>query len=178
MTLKQTITNELLESVDNSIELEEIFRRYSRSKGPFYLGLADATSELWGRLKAARQQTAAAEEFHSSLKRDIETLAEQRDLLEEQVQSLAQQVQDGESKTAEVRGLLDHAEELTQWGFGEPELCRLKKLLAQVAADQGAPPEEGVAQFFDTVTSFGEVISFDLEARRAQTRAQTAIADG
>ena len=177
MTLKQTIANELLDSVDDPVGLEQIFRQHSRSKGPFYLGLADATSELWTRLKAVREQNAASEELHDSLNRDVETLAKQRQSLEEQVQRLAQRVQDDESKTAEVRGLLDHAEELTQWGFGEPELCRLRELLVQVAADQGELPEEGVAQFFQTIGRYERIVSLDLEAKRVESRVATAQAD-
>ena len=177
MTLKQTITEELLDSVDDPVGLEEVFRQRSRSKGPFYMGLAEATSELRRRLETARKQTAAAEALRDSLDREVETLAEQRRILEEQVQTLAQRVHDSESETAEVRGLLDQAKELTHWGFGEAELSRLRELLAQVAATQGAPPEEGVSQFFQTVERYERIVSLDLEARRAESRAATAQGD-
>ena len=56
MTLKQTITQELLDSVDDQVGLEDVFRRYSHSKGPFYLGLAEATSQLELRLQEAMQE--------------------------------------------------------------------------------------------------------------------------
>jgi len=176
MTLKQTITKELLDSVDDPVRLEGVFRHHSHSKGPFYLGLAEATSALSLRMDTAREQAAAAVALRGSLDREVETLAEQRRLLEEQVQTLSQQVQDGETKTVELSGLLDRAMELTHWGFGEAELSRLRELLANIAATQGAPPEEGVAQFFQTVQRFEQVVSLDLEAKRAETRVATASA--
>ena len=46
MTLKETIVRELLESVDNPAGPQEILNRYSRSKGPLYIGLAEATAAL------------------------------------------------------------------------------------------------------------------------------------
>ena len=61
MTLKQTISDELLNSVADPGKLEEVVRKYSRSKGPFYAALCVATTELLGRLEKAGQQTAATE---------------------------------------------------------------------------------------------------------------------
>ncbi len=61
MTLKQTITDELLNSIADPGELEEVVRKYSKSKGPFYSALAEATSQLLRRLGKARQQTVASE---------------------------------------------------------------------------------------------------------------------
>ncbi|MCZ6580020.1 MAG: hypothetical protein O6840_00120 [Nitrospirae bacterium] len=46
MTLKATITQELLDAADDPLGLEEVFRRHSHSKGPFYGALAEATTQL------------------------------------------------------------------------------------------------------------------------------------
>ena len=46
MSKKDDIVEGLLGSVDDPDELEEVFRRYGSSKGPFYLALAEATSQL------------------------------------------------------------------------------------------------------------------------------------
>ena len=77
MTLKQTITQELLDAVDDQGGLEDVFRRYSHSKGPFYLGLAEATFQLELRFNEAVQQAFEAK----SQKQDRQ---EQRDSLKEQ----------------------------------------------------------------------------------------------
>ena len=61
MTIKQTVIDELLDAVDDPAVLEGIFRRYSRSKGPFYLGLAEATCRLESRFHEARQTALEAE---------------------------------------------------------------------------------------------------------------------
>jgi len=53
MTLKERITQELLESIGDPAGLEEVLKRNSRSKGPLYLGLAQATTEIYERLEFA-----------------------------------------------------------------------------------------------------------------------------
>ena len=76
-----------------------------------------------------------------------------------------------------VRGLLDQAETLKKAGLGEEELRRLHQLLAQVAANQGLQPSEGVAQFFETVEQYEVVLSLEIEAKRSQAKADTAKAE-
>ena len=119
MTLKQIITEELLESVDEPARLEEVFRRYSKSKGPFYLALADATSQLY-------------EEFYK-VDLDLSETKARRDLLREQVDDLEHRGEDlkgkvtamehglaeHESRLAQVQGLLDQTEAVQAQGFAE-----------------------------------------------------------
>lgn len=62
-------------------------------------------------------------------------------------------------------------------GMGAAELARLVDILGRIAADQGALPEEGVATFFEFVERFGNVLSLDLETRRAEARSATAKAE-
>ena len=45
MTLKEEITKKLLDGLREPAGLEEVFRQYRASKGPFYLGLSIATSQ-------------------------------------------------------------------------------------------------------------------------------------
>ena len=60
MTLKRTITEQLLNCVDDPGGLEEVFRRHSRSKGPLYSALAEATGQLQRRLEALRFEASEA----------------------------------------------------------------------------------------------------------------------
>ena len=46
-----------------------------------------------------------------------------------------------------------------------------------MAASQGAPPDDGVTQFFQTVERYEQVISLDLEATRTEARAATVQAE-
>ncbi len=50
MTLRETITEELLNAVEHPEQLENISRNYSRSKGPYYAALLDATNQLQDQL--------------------------------------------------------------------------------------------------------------------------------
>ena len=177
MTLKQTITEELLDSIADPGGLEEVQRKYSKSKGPYYLALAEATSQLLNRLQRARQQTASAESHKASLDHEVKEMEEKRKLLDGQIVGREQRVRGAESRLLQVQGLLDQADVLTKAGLGEEELRRLSQLLAEVAAGQGALPEEGVAQFFDTVSRYEQIVSLDLEAKRSEARAEAAKAE-
>ena len=53
-TLTQTITSELLDAVDDDGALKAVLQRHSRSKGPLYHALAQASSEMQQRLQRAR----------------------------------------------------------------------------------------------------------------------------
>lgn len=89
MTLKETIVRELLESVDDPAGPQEILNRYSRSKGPLYLGLAEATNVLERRVSVARAESAQFESRRDELQEELEAKHRERQELEEKVQSLA-----------------------------------------------------------------------------------------
>ena len=177
MTLKETITKELLAAVDDPIRVGEVFRRHSGSKGPLYSGLAEATHQLQQRLEDMLDETAETEAHRQHLQEGVTTLEDERHDLEERVQSLEEQRHEAETKLADVQGVLDRADQLARRGFGEEELDRLYDLLGQVAASQGMPPEEGVAQFFRSVDRYEQVLSLELEEKRAEARAATARAE-
>jgi len=174
MTLKQTITDELLNSVADPGELEEVVRKYSRSKGPFYAALAEATSQLLNRLGKLQQQTTATEERQSSLDQQVESLVGQIVRIEKRIQERRPKVEQADAMLKGVQELLDQADTLKKAGLGEKELSRLHQLLAQIVAKQGLHPQEGVVQFFETVASYEQVVSLDLETKRAEVRAASA----
>ncbi|MBI4234322.1 MAG: hypothetical protein HY686_07775 [Chloroflexi bacterium] len=142
MTMKETITGELLDAVEDPAGLEALFHRHARSKGPLYSALGEATAKLRHRLEKARDDTAEAEARRKRLQEQVDSLEEQRRNLDGKVQDMDRRVTQAEGRLAEVQGLLDRAQELAGQGFGEGEFARLAELLAQVAASEGAPPED------------------------------------
>lgn len=177
MTLRETITEGLLNYVDNPDGLDEVFRKYSKSKGPFYLGLADATSELIDRYETLAHENGDLDTHKNDLSDQVAALDDQEAELQESVQMLGNEVQTAEQRLREAQSSLDHLDSLARSGFGGHELARLSDLLAQVSAEQGGAPEEGVLQFFQTVERFESIISFDLEATRAETKAAQSKAE-
>ncbi len=168
MSKKDDIVVALLDSVDDPEELEEVFRRYSSSKGPFYLALAEATSQLDDDFRnAARDATdAATQKTHR--KQELDSLSEQKGILDGEVQTRHRQLEEPQVELGQVQGLLDQAGNLTRQGFGEKELTSLSGILGEIAASQGATPEEGVALFFQQVERYEHVLSLDLEAQRVE----------
>ena len=177
MTVKETITKEFLDCLHEPSGLESVFQRHSRSKGPLYSALAEATTQLRQRLEKTWEETHEAETQRDQLIDQVEALEERHRELDDIVQVLDQQVHRAEAHLCEVQGLAERTTELAKRGFGEEELARLFDLLGQVAASQSEPPEEGVAQFFETVERYKKVVSLGLETKRAESRAEKAKAE-
>ena len=177
MTLTRTITDELLDSVGETGGLDEVLRRRSRSKGPLYAALSDATVELTQRLELLHDHIQKADVHSSELDGEIAGSNEIKDGLIEQIDGLERQVNDSETRLEDVNGVLTKAEDLTRRGFGEMEMFRLHEMLAQFAAGVGALPEQSIAQFFETVTRYESIVSFDLEITRSEALAAQAKAE-
>lgn len=170
MTRTEAIAEELLAAVDSPEQLPAILERHAGSKGPLYNALATATKRL-------------REEF-TRLAAEVQKLRQQKAGLDRQLDELDRRagqhreaLQQAEQRLAEGRPLLDRLDRLAGLGLGPVELDQLISLLARLASEQGLPTQEGVRQFFETVGRYEQVLSLDLEARRATVRAQTAQAE-
>ena len=112
MSLKEDIIRELLDYWDDPTGLAEVFRSRSRSKGPFYLALAESTIQMRHRFDQSRAEVLKLEGNRQRLQKQVETLEEHCAILEDSVETLNQQVEQREEKLGSFRGLLDQAEEL------------------------------------------------------------------
>ena len=177
MTLKETIVRELLESVDNPAGPQEILNRYSRSKGPLYIGLAEATNALERRVSVARAESAQFESRRDELQEELEAKNRERQELEEKVQSLADQLEQTEDSLDEVGGLLNRAKELDLLGFGEEKLDALQELLGKIAIEHGVSNKEAVDQYFKTMSEYERMVRLDLETKRSENNAALAKAE-
>jgi DNA repair exonuclease SbcCD ATPase subunit len=169
MTVKDTITRELLDCAGDPGEVEAIFQKYSRSKGPLYNALAEATNQLRGQLEGIRDEVIESTERRDELKNDLESLSVRRDELNAEVHSLDQQARETVEFLAQSKVLLDKATDLEKRGFGEEELNQLFNLLGEIAVSKGDDPREGVVQFFQLAKRYQEVISLELEGKRLTT---------
>lgn len=122
MTLKGTIVVELLNSIADPGELEEVVRKYSRSKGPFYAALAEATAQLLRRLGNLQRQTTAAEERQTSLEQIIGSLVDQIHGIEKRIQERRPMVEQADVMLKGVQESLDQADRLSKAGLGESGL--------------------------------------------------------
>ncbi len=176
-TRKETITKELLDFIDNRSELEAVFERHSRSKGPFYLALAEATSQLQQRLRQIREDLTNLDIKRDWLEDRIDALEIARTEMEGKEGNLGNQIAEAEESLTQAVGILNKARELESQGFGEKELASLSELLGQAAASHGFAAEDGVTRFFETVEDYNQVISLELETTSAETRTATARAE-
>lgn len=187
-TLTETITSELLDAMDSPGGPEVVLTRYSRSKGPLYSALARATDSLTQRLSTVIEKTRKAEHEYQAQEQQarkeyqesqdqIKAKKLQLNRLQQQCETKAKELMALDEKLDQRKELLDQAESLAKLGFGLAELVRLRELLAQVASSKGVPAQEGIAQFFHTVEGYENIVSMDLEAKRAQVALEEAKAN-
>ena len=177
MTLTDQITRELLKCVGEPAGLSAVMARYSKSKGPFYHALANATNRLIQQLSDIGTEMEEAEARLDEVYGQVDNLEGRRAKLLCEVQELEAKCSQATARLDECKEQLSRADDLQISGFGKEELSRLFDLLAQIAASQGAPPEEGVIHFFQSVQRYESIVSFDLEAKRAEAAAAQAKAE-
>ena len=170
MTRTETIAEQLLAAVDDPDRLSAIFERYAGSKGPLYNALAVATKHLREEFTGLAERVNRFRQQHTDLDREVDHLDRRAGERQRELQHVEQRLREG-------RLLLDRLDRLAALGFGPVELDQLIELLSRMAADQGLPVQEGVREFFETVARYEQVLSLDLQARRATVRAQTAQAE-
>ena len=176
-TLTETIAQELLAAADEPSRLDAVLRQYGHSKGPLYHALAQATALLTERLTGLSHESKEAEKECRERQQHLRVAEQELASMEQGWATKAQELTAIDERLQERQELLDQANKLACLGFGLTELSRLRDLLAQVAASQGAPPEEGVAQFFHTVERYERIVSLDLEANRAEAKTAQARAE-
>jgi predicted nuclease with TOPRIM domain len=176
-TLTDKITHELLDCVGNPAGLEKVLGHYGKSKGPLYGALAQATASLREQLVNLSEKAAEAQAEYEEEKERREAVSNELAALQEEQTLKADELQAVEAKLEEAKGIVGQAGVLASMGFGHEELGRLYELLVEIAASQGGPPEDGVAQFFKTVSRYEKVISLDLEAKSAEVKAAQAKAE-
>ena len=177
MTLKETIVRELLESVDDPTGPQDVLNRYSKSKGPLYIGLAEATNVLERRVSVARAESTQFESRRDELQEALEAKNLERQELEEKIQSLGNQIEQTEDRLDEVGGLLNRAKDLRRVGFGEEQLDGLQELLSKIAVEHGVSTEEAVEQFFQKMRGYERMVGLDLETKRSENNAALAKAE-
>ncbi len=176
-TKTEAIAAALLDAVDHGTGIEEALARHQKSKGPLYLALASVLNTLRTRVNATILELKAAEIQHKALADDVAALNARRRAADVALAQMADETERQVVRRAAIDKEIVAAEALGAKGFGVEELGRLAELLAVVAAKQGAPPEEGVRQFFETMGRYEKVTALDLEVRRAEARAATARAE-
>ena len=106
MTLTRTIFDELLDSVGEPGGLAEILRKRSRSKGPLYAALSDATTELTHQLERQGDRVQATDARGTELDEEIAESEVYRDGLIEEIDGLESRVKDSESRLEDANGVL------------------------------------------------------------------------
>lgn len=175
--LTETITQELLDALDGHDELDRVLRRYQGSKGPLYKALALVLDFAQTELRTTQLELEDVRLASESAKADDERLLQERASREADLQDLESRRATAEEQVQALEPTLNWARDLERQGFGEVELARFAEMLADIAANQALPPEDGVAQFFETVKRYEQLMSLELEAKAAHRRVAQAQAE-
>jgi len=176
-TQTQAIAEELIRAVDDPAGLEAVLQQHRHSKGPLYLALAKATSVMSDRLNVTLNKCKEAQKEYQEQEQMMKTL--EREIADKNSGIMARnkELASLDEKLKHKETLLDQAKALGELSFGPDELGRLHDLLVQVAASQGARPEEAIALFFQEVDRYGSIVSLELEAKRAAVTMSKAKAE-
>ena len=177
MTLTEQITERLLDAVEEPDGLDAVYREFSKSRGPYYQALSNATAQLQEQFEATAQENEGLTAHRDLLTEQVAALHDQQSGLEELVQNLASEVLTAEQSLDEAHASLDWIEKLARAGFGKTEFARIHELLGQISAENGGLPEAGVSEFFKFIERFEQVLSLNLEATRAESRAAQSKAE-
>jgi archaellum component FlaC len=176
-TLTQTIKQTLLDAANDPAELCAAMKKYSHSKGPLYLALAEATSVMSDKLMSlnltCEQITQKYEEYHNKsvlLQNSVNAISRSIDDKEKEIESIDQAL-------SGKKTVLDYVNKIAGLGFGPNELSRLHDLLNTIAAKQGIKPHNSVPTFFHYIDSYEKIISLDTEVKATQIAAAKAYAE-
>jgi chromosome segregation ATPase len=176
-TITETITQELINAVENPAEIEKVIHDRSKSKGPFYMALAQATALMTDNLKAISGKCQSIDKEYSEAREKMKTAEREAGELSKQLATKNEDLESLDEKMKEEKALLDQANQLRELGFGRDELGKLYEILAQIAASQGAKPEESVNVFFQEVDRYEKIVSLELEAGRLSLGVEKARAE-
>jgi len=176
-TLTNTITQELLDAVDNPAELDAVLKKHSHSKGPLYHAVAQATTRLQQQLRDDSTEISQIRAKGKELRDQAHTLENHCRELEVKGQSLEEKTRQAEASLVKVNELLDQVKALRGLGFGPDELSRLHDLLAGIATSQGTKPENAVGAFFRHVSQYESIVSLEMGKKQAEIARDKAKAE-
>ncbi len=141
MSIKETITKELLDRIDDPAGLEEVLKRHGRSKGPLYSALAEATAQLRRQYESLVQETQRLAARQAQAESEISVLEGRQRSLGLKARGMEKDIGQKEARLSEVRGLIETADRLEGQGFGKDNLEQLFNLLAETGGYRlpGAP---------------------------------------
>lgn len=176
-TLTQTITNELLEAMDDPGEMQAVLHKHANSKGPLYIALAKATNTLVTDVTTLLGNRKEAEKKLQEQQQHVEAVTKTLANLQEQVALKTGEQAAQDTKIEERKTLLDRADSLAALGFGADELSQLNAVLTKLAASQGEKKAAVVSLFFQLLGQYQDMISLELEAKSAHVAAAKAKAE-
>lgn len=134
-TLTETIAEELLDSLDDPDGIDNVMTQHRGPKGPLYGGLARATMWLHQHVQELNDRVGRLKADNEILGEQVESLAQQRSVLEKEVGQLDNRVDQASARLQEVEQLIARADELRALGFGQTELKTMSEILAGIGSD-------------------------------------------
>ena len=176
-TLTETIVEKLLDAVDDPAELQCVLQEHGHSKGPLYLALAQATTQLVERLAELSTKCQEVREDYQRKQAAVQASEAKLADLDRRLSARTDELTALEQRVEQKKAVLDQAKVLHGLGFGLDELTRLYELLAQTAISQGAKTSQAIDLFFKMAEQYTGIVSLELEAKAAEADIKKAIAE-
>jgi hypothetical protein len=167
ITITETITEKLLDAIQDPVVLQSVLQQYSHNKGPLYLALAQATSIMTQKLTTTAQQYKELEAKRQERQQQIQEREQRLHVLDQQVASQSSKLASLEKKVQENSTLLDKVQSLSGLGFGLGELEKLHHLL-QDNIPEGVEPQEAIGLFFKFADAYPHLAALDGEVQEKE----------
>lgn len=175
MTIEDVVQM-FLDAGDDADAIQAILDDGPMSRGTRFAALTRAAMTRSAELQRTSGSLETARADIGALREQVATIEEARQRSQGAIDEAMREVERLQADAAVHAEPLALLADLERRGMGSAELSRLVDTLERAAADQGAPPEEGVAEFLAFAVRFRNVVSLDLETRRARARSETAKA--
>ena len=166
-TVTQTITEKLLDAIQDPVVLQAVLKEYSHHKGPLYSALAQATSVLTHKLTATAQQCKELDIKLQKRQQQIQEREEKLHSLDQQAAVQSSKVASLEIEVQESTTLLDKIKALAGLGFGPDELGKLHHLLMN-NIPEGVKPQDAISLFFEFVDAYPHLAAVDGEVQKEE----------
>ena len=177
MSRTDVVVHELKQAVMTGEDVEEVLRRHEDSKSVLYRALAEVLPWAGAELTSAAANLESRLDAKAQVGRDIESLTPVRDGLQAEIDRHRQESAELTDRLEGRRAERDQLDQLGAWGFHPERLAELREFVERLSAEQGVLPEDAAAEVFAFLGRYEGVASLDVEARRAERRAEEARAE-
>jgi outer membrane murein-binding lipoprotein Lpp len=174
-TITETITEKLLDAIQDPVGLQTVLEEYAHSKGPLYGALAQATTTLTKKLTTMGQEYGELGVKLKEREQYLKETEQKQNVLDQQIDVKSKTLVALEQKVQMNTSLINQAKNLDELAFGPGELEKLHNVLA-TNVPTGGGSQEALTLFFKFVDKYPHLAEVDGEVQNKEN--ELVLLDG